>query len=84
MSQWVELVLPDSKRAYVKASTIERILLPPSLPATERAHPERPIRVVLRDGVVLDCINQTAMHILHGILVEAAQVCPADDGQEKA
>jgi hypothetical protein len=84
MSAWVEIVRPEGRRSYVKASTIERIDLPSGLAPTDIARPDHPIRIAIRDGVVLDCINQTAMHILHGILVEAAQVCPADDGQETA
>lgn len=82
MSAWIEIIMPGSQRCYVKASSVERIVLPAGLTSTDIAHPEDPMRLVLRDGASISCINQTAMHLLYGITTETAAVSKAEDGQE--
>ena len=72
MSQFFEILSPGDIRQYVKSSDVLRIESPPGLEASEAAPPERPIKLHMKDGTVLESYASGATRLLLSILYQQA------------
>lgn len=69
MAQFVELLIPGERRAYIRCSAIERVETDSSLEASAIAPPDNPVTLVLRDTqkelYVFGCSVLDILHAIH-------------------
>ena len=63
-AKFIELVMTDNRRSFVRLASIDEVLTPPGLAWDEIASPEHPLNIGLRDGTRILTFGVSAMTVL--------------------